>query len=416
MPHNNAPRCLLIVPDGGINPKMGSGQRSIICFEALKQIGPVDVAILGAGTDPGVSVFFPGAASVQWVASARFPVIRKTGLAWLVYNLQRFLFVPRLYAPEPQVVPQVAALLTDAHRVVLCRYALPFCVSGLESTRTRHVFVDIDDRDDQKFLTAAEAVLGQGPLMHLFRRFVVPAVRRQLIRRLSAVRLLWYAAPEDDLKIPGPDTAILRNVPFAVAPPTAPHPPSVNQDVLFVGSYEHRPNQDGVRWFLRNCWEDLAARNPGARLRLVGLGPWPEMAQEFPHLDRVDYVGTVEDIAPEYMRARVVISPIFDGGGSKIKVIEACAYGRPVVVTPHSARGFGDALGAALPTGGDAKTFVAACDRLLRNDSDVDALGTELRGLQAAGFSQAGVQKQIAANIQTHLDQPATGPSALKTV
>ncbi len=391
---------MLIVPDGGINPKMGSGQRSIICFEALKQIGPVDVAILGAGSDIGVAAFFPGAASIQWVASARFPVTRKTGLDWLIYNLQRFLFVARLYAPEPQTARQLGDLIRPEHRVVLCRYALPFCVSGLKSGPNRHVCVDIDDRDDQKFLTAAEAVLGKGGLGRVFRQFVVPAVRKQLQRRLRDARLLWYATPEDDLKIPGPKTAILRNVPFSVTLPDQVPPPSASNEVLFVGTYAHRPNQDGARWFLQNCWAEIARRHPDARLRLVGLGPWADMASEFPDLGQVDYVGTVEDIAAEYLRARVVISPIFDGGGSKIKVIEACAYGRPVVVTSHSARGFGDALGATLPQGDSAEDFLSACDRLLSDAQNVDDLGAELNALQEAGFSQAAVQNQIAADIR----------------
>lgn len=398
-------RCLLIVPDGGINPRMGSGQRSIICFEALKQIGPVDVAILGARHDSGVAAFFPGAASVQWVASARFPVVRKTGLDWLIYNLMRFLFVARLYAPEPHVVRQLAALIGPEHRVVLCRYALPFCVSGLKSDPDRHVCVDIDDRDDQKFLTAAEAVLGKRGLGRLFGQVVVPAVRAQLQRRLRAARLLWYATPEDDLDIPGPRTAILRNVPFSVTLPDQVPPPSASMEVLFVGSYAHRPNQDGVRWFLKNCWAEITRRHPEARLRLVGLGPWAEMAPEFPDLDHVDYVGTVNDIGAEYLRARVVVSPIFDGGGSKIKVIEACAYGRAVVVTPHSARGFGDALGAALPQGDSAAEVIAQCSTLLGDGAAADALGARLKTLQEANFSQTAVQDQIAADIR-RLDGP----------
>jgi glycosyltransferase involved in cell wall biosynthesis len=397
-------RCLLIVPDGGINPKMGSGQRSGICFEALKQIGPVDVAILGEGTDPLVAAFFPGAASVRWVNSARFPVTRKTGFAWLVYNLQRFAFVARLYAPEPQVQRQLSELIEDTHRVVLCRYALPFCVSGVVSDGPRHVFVDIDDRDDQKFLTAAYAVLGQGALGGLFRRLVVPAVRRQLVKHLRAARLLWYATPEDDLHIPGPKTAILRNVPFGVSVPQDAPAPSASHEVLFVGSYAHRPNQDGMRWFLKHCWPELSRRHPEARLRVVGLGPWADMAPDFPDLERVDYVGTVEDVAAEYLRARVVISPIFDGGGSKIKVIEACAYGRPVVVAPHSARGFGTALDTALPQGGSPQAFLDACDQLLANDAEADALGVQLQELQEAEFSQSAAEARIVADITPFLD------------
>ena len=63
-------RALMIVPDGGINPRTGGGQRSVICFNALKSIGPVDVVILGEDQGEDASVFFPGAASVRWVPSS----------------------------------------------------------------------------------------------------------------------------------------------------------------------------------------------------------------------------------------------------------------------------------------------------------------------------------------------------------
>lgn len=402
-------RSLLLLPDGAINPKTGGGQRSLIFFNALKQLGPVDVAIAGEGQKMGVAAFFDGAASVHLVPSARFPTTPKTGLDWLRYNLKRFLFVERLYAPEAQTSAALEQLITPDHQVVLTRYALPFCISGLVKAPDRAVFVDIDDRDDQKFLTAAQAVLGQGALGRLFSRRVIPAVRRQLERRLQGASLLWYATPEDDLGIDGPATAILRNVPFNVAVPDPIPPASGCKDVLFVGSFAHRPNQDGMRWFLREVWPDLSARHPEARLRVVGIGPWQNLETEFPGLDRVEYVGTVDDIAAEYLKARLVVSPIFDGGGSKIKVIEACAYARPVVASTHSIRGFGQEIEAKLLHADRPDAYMDLCSTVLTDGAAADTLGTDLRALQQAQFSQEAVERQIAQDVWAQI---APGVSA----
>ena len=396
---NSEVRSLLLVPDGAINPKVGGGQRTIILFSALKKLGPVDVAILGSGLGSGEAVFFPGAASVRWVPSERFPVKAKQRLAWLRYNLQRFVFVPHFYGPEAQVSQALSEILTPAHRVIACRYALPFCVTGLIRSSEYEVFVDIDDRDDQKFLSAAKALFKNRLLSRLFEKAVVPAVRRQLRNRLREASFLWYATAEDDLEIDGVPTAILRNVPFLAEVPKGSPAPSDSLTVLFVGTYGHRPNQDGVRWFLRNCWPHIRAKHPQARFRIVGLGPWQELAGEFPGIDGVEYVGTVEDISQEYLQARLVVSPLFEGGGSKIKVIEACAFGRPAVVTTHSARGFGSEITIALPQADRPDDFIALCDAFLGNGGKADELGARLAALQQKHLSREATEAQIIEHI-----------------
>jgi glycosyltransferase involved in cell wall biosynthesis len=386
---------------------MGGGQRSLILYAALRALGPVDVAVLGASRDGApaspdpklAEAFFPDAASVTRVGCDTLAVRNRSAREKLAYNLRRFLFVSRLYAPDPRTRAALEGLLTPAHRVVAVRYALTFCLTGLAATPDRRILVDIDDRDDQKFASAAEAAWGRGLRYRLFAGRVVPAIRARLIGGLSRASHLWYATPEDVLPIPGPATGVLPNVPFALTVPDDLPPPSASREVLFVGTFSHTPNQAGMRWFLKDCWPRIAARDPGARLRIVGLGPWQSLAAEFPGLERVDYVGTVPEVGPEYARARLVISPLFEGGGSKIKVIEACAYGRPVVATPHSLRGFGADLPEVVPQAETAEAFADLCCRYLADGAAADTLGARVQAIQQAQFSRAAVEARIAADI-----------------
>lgn len=397
-------RLLLIVPNGAVNSKMGSGQRSAILFSALKSLGPVDVVVLGENTGTRSQEFFPGAASFQWAHSSRFSVIRRKRLAHLIYNLRRFLFVPGLYAPQASVMRALNDLVTPAHRVIACRYALTYCATGLTKAPERDIFVDIDDRDDQTFQSAGAALLGTGAMGFVFSKYVVPAVLRQLYRRLPGASFLWYAKAEDDLDLPGVGSAVLRNVPFSIDIPDDAPPPSTRQDVVFIGSYAHRPNQDGVKWFLRYCWPVLHARHPETRFRIVGLGAWQQLKAEFPDTPGVDYVGTVDDIAATYLDARLVVSPLFEGGGSKIKVIEACAFGRPIVVSRHSAQGFGEAIAATLPQSDDAVAFIDLCTQYLADPKAADTLGHDLQVLQRAYFSRQAAEAQITADIRSVID------------
>lgn len=195
--------------------------------------------------------------------------------------------------------------------------------------------------------------------------------------------------------------------------PETPHaPPSTRRDLLFVGTEGFEPNRDAVQWFLQNCWPQIRAKHPESRFRLVGSGNWARFAEVLSRsehgegseggkwLDGVDIVGQVDDLAEEYDRARLVVAPIFVGGGSKIKVIEACAHGRPAVVTSHSSRGFGAEIEALLPQSDTPDGYTAACLHLLDDDAAIDDLASRLRDLQQASYSRSAVENQIEAQIR----------------
>ena len=106
-----------------------------------------------------------------------------------------------------------------------------------------------------------------------------------------------------------------------------------NEDVFFMGVYDYPPNAHGMLRFLREGWPLLAAARPGARLRLAGKGMGEELRRAVAESERVEALGFVDDLCPELERSRIVIVPLWQGGGTRLKVLEAMAAGRPVVGT-----------------------------------------------------------------------------------
>jgi glycosyltransferase involved in cell wall biosynthesis len=119
---------------------------------------------------------------------------------------------------------------------------------------------------------------------------------------------------------------------------------------------------------------------PEARLRLVGRG-----AHE--HLGRlvaepgVDVVGAVPDVGPELSGAGVAIAPIRYGGGTRLKILEAFAYGVPVVCTRLACEGLDVTDGVHLCVADDPDTLAAACAQLLAEPDRAAALVTSARRL-----------------------------------
>lgn len=131
-------------------------------------------------------------------------------------------------------------------------------------------------------------------------------------------------------------------------------------DLLFVATLGYQPNEDAALWFLDHVLPQLA----GARVALIGANPTPNLLSRAK--EDVIVASNVDDLAPWYARANVVIVPVLSGSGTRIKVLEAWSYGVPVVSTKLGVEGL-EASGAALIVD-SPEEFARACQELLEND------------------------------------------------
>lgn len=88
------------------------------------------------------------------------------------------------------------------------------------------------------------------------------------------------------------------------------------------------------------------------------------------------HTGCMDDVRIPMAEAAVAIAPIRQGGGTRLKILEAMALGTPVVATPKGAEGLDVADGEHLVLADDPQRFAAAVLRLLTDDG----LATCLRG------------------------------------
>lgn len=151
--------------------------------------------------------------------------------------------------------------------------------------------------------------------------------------------------------------------------------------VTFVGSMDYEPNYQAACWLVDRVWPQVVRAQPSARLRLVGRAA-ASLRRRVP--EGVEIAADVEDVAPYYREASLVLAPTHSGGGVQLKVSEALAHGRVVVATPFAAAPFGD--GAHIPglvTAGGEAAMAEAIGTLL---ADVGRRhGLEREALAAGG-------------------------------
>lgn len=170
------------------------------------------------------------------------------------------------------------------------------------------------------------------------------------------------------------------------APPCTPAHAS---DLIFVGNLSYRPNIEGARWLID---EVLPRLGPTVTVNLVGSRPAPEV-RALARRDWVRVVADVPSVDPWYCGARVAVAPLLSGGGTRIKVLEALAHGRPVVATAVGARGLPLEAGEHSPVAvaDDADTFARSCRRLLDDPGLAHRLGEAGQAMIAgrASFERA---------------------------
>jgi len=374
--------------------RTGTGQRSLLLIEGAGAEGPVHVVLLdGAARTPPPEAL-PGVETITTLFSEmitpRRPLARRLGGAL------RLIAPARAYGVDPALRATLLDLIgKHGIETVIFRYTALFCAAGITAADGLRVLVDVDDRDDQKYQTRLSRLFG-----HRLGGVIGTPLRTRLAgalkARLSAATHVWFATEEDIWPLDPARVDLLPNVPYWPQAMSMPAPSTAPQTILFVGIFGHVPNRDGVRWFLDQCWSQVRARCPEARLRIVGRGAWADMVREYAEADGVDFVGEVADLAQEYAAARLAICPVREGGGSKIKVIEAASFGRPVVATSHSLRGFVGAGVAAAGQADDPNGFAAACADILSDPDRADSDGARLRDWQTAHYSRAAFVASVA--------------------
>lgn len=108
---------------------------------------------------------------------------------------------------------------------------------------------------------------------------------------------------------------------------------------IFTGLLGWGPNVSAMNFLVDQIWPQVKRAFPDARLYLAGKNP-PRHVRIWPTQDRsIAVVPNPEDMRPWLARAEVCVCPITEGGGTRLKILDAMAMGKPVVSTTVGCEG-----------------------------------------------------------------------------
>jgi succinoglycan biosynthesis protein ExoO len=208
----------------------------------------------------------------------------------------------------------------------------------------------------------------------------------------EAEEAAMLASADAVLAIQPEEQAFVRRVAPEVAALYVPMPAAAAEipaegdgsQLLFVGS-NTAPNIHGLRWFLDEVWPRLSKGRPDLRLLVAG-----GVGSAFPQVPGgVDLLGIVPDLAPLYRKAGAVISPLRQGSGLKIKLVEALAQGKACVVTGVTLQGVETPVGDAVVRADEPADFAEAILMLSRDPAMRRALGEKALNAARKEFGPA---------------------------
>lgn len=107
---------------------------------------------------------------------------------------------------------------------------------------------------------------------------------------------------------------------------------TVKKDLLFVGGFAHRPNIDGLEWFVKEIFPEIQNKFPEIKLHVVGSNPTKEVLNMASQSILVHGYVSDEELKKYYADSRVCVVPLRYGAGIKGKTIEAM-YNRIAIVS-----------------------------------------------------------------------------------
>jgi glycosyltransferase involved in cell wall biosynthesis len=240
---------------------------------------------------------------------------------------------PYRYSLRSSAATELLGPWFDRHDAIFCRNGRTLPLVPREVWQK--VVLDIDD--------FVYRLLRQEAMIGVFR----PA---KAIRFLESLRNYWFeqgvfrrvrhtlACSENDLRrIGSARKSVVRNG-VVLPPDELLEKKPVPSTLAFVGTFGYGPNINGLRWFVADVWPKIREKIPAARLNVIGRNASPETIP-FAVSPGIEIVGEVESTAPWVSRSVATVVPLRLGSGTRIKILESLACGRPAVSTILGAEG-----------------------------------------------------------------------------
>lgn len=250
---------------------------------------------------------------------------------WIVeYVVKSALFLDETFTKRVEGI-----LNKYEYPVIMVEHSMYMSVVNILPKKSVKVFVEIESR-----FSVVRDMLNTYNRQDMYADYIVESCKRFEYSLMNAYDALILLTEADKKRIEQevPDKQMLVS-PFPVLDRDA-KDIDVNawqpEKLVFLGSENHFPNKDGIKWFI----EQILPKLTNSNIKMHITGNWtPETRALYSNNGRVVFTGFVDDLS-KLMNNSICIVPIrIGGGGIRSKLLESLSFGVPVVTTALGASG-----------------------------------------------------------------------------
>lgn len=170
---------------------------------------------------------------------------------------------------------------------------------------------------------------------------------------------------------------------------------SKNENSIFhIGSLDWSPNQEGILWFLDNCWDKISEQNPNLKFYIAGRNA-PQWLIKKVDKKNVVFVGEVED-AHQFINSKsVMIVPLLSGSGMRIKIIEGMALSKAIITTSIGVEGISAADKKEVIVANTPLEFIESVNYLFSNKKQIKEIGSNAKVFVSEKFDNFAIAKRL---------------------
>lgn len=318
---------LFVTPNNPFDIFTGGNQRTNLLLNACAKIANVDV-IAFSKCQEGQRFNLLWAEEVETPQTGRLQKFMQLCMAWHPWGLAS------LNKQKQMIIDE--ACKKKHYDYIVIRYVHQAIECGLLKYKKR-LIVDVDDTPyDAKMRDSLNVKSYRNKIFYILTALLSKIALRSFVNQVhvcffsNSLQAKIYRSP------------LLPNVPYYDVNIEDIEPRKiVPQRLMFIGDMAYSPNIIGANHFLKHVFPMIRKRFPQVSFHIVGRVFDESLKEEWMKSGAV-VTGFVDSIIQEYAEAECVVVPIYSGGGTCIKILEAMQMMRPIVTTQKGFRGYDD--------------------------------------------------------------------------
>ncbi len=163
--------------------------------------------------------------------------------------------------------------------------------------------------------------------------------------------------------------------------------------IFFIGGLDWLPNQEGIKWFVKEVWPTIKTKHPALEFYIAGRN-MPEWMNEL-NGNGIHILGEIDDALGFIAENAIMIVPLFSGSGMRIKIIEGMAMKKAIVSTSIGAEGIDYSDGLNISIADEKQEFIDKLNQLLADENRVAAVGENARELIESRYNNLTFAAQL---------------------